>query len=135
MTQHSVPINTWPGRHPEFTASSSLCWCTALPSPTCSPISTGSMPKNGLMAMAGTMGAPSSAGWGAMQIPPVSVETQMYHRGHMTNWTNQGLRTVTKTLKCVHYKPWKRNEGTGDCTQHFPLRPLEGVMFVFHQRL
>lgn len=93
------------------------------------------MPKNGLMAMAGTMGAPSSAGRGAMQIPPVSVETQMYHGGHMTNWTNQGLRTDTKTLKCVHCKLWKRNGGMEDCTQQFPLRPLEGVIFVFHQPL
>lgn len=42
---------------------------------TWSPTSTGWMPKNGLMAIVGTMGAPSSAGSGAMQIPPVSAET------------------------------------------------------------
>lgn len=39
---------------------------------TFSPIRTGWIPKNGLMAIAGTMGAPSSAGRGAMQTPPVS---------------------------------------------------------------
>ncbi|MEQ2207895.1 hypothetical protein XENOCAPTIV_020539, partial [Xenoophorus captivus] len=41
---------------------------------TFSPIRTGWMPKNGLMAMAGMIGAPWSAGCGAMQTPPVSVE-------------------------------------------------------------
>lgn len=117
VTQYRVPINTWLGCHLEFTPSSSLCWCAVLPSccrapPTCSPISTGSIPKNGLMAMAGTMGAPSSAGRGAMQIPPVSVETQMYHGCHMTNWTNQ--RTDTKSWKCVRCKQWKRNGGMED---------------------
>ena len=39
---------------------------------TFSPMRTGSMPKNGLMAMAGTISAPSSAGLGAIHTPPVS---------------------------------------------------------------
>ena len=39
---------------------------------TFSPIRAGSMPKKGLIAMAGRISAPSSAGRGAMHTPPVS---------------------------------------------------------------
>ena len=41
---------------------------------TFSPMRTGWMPKNGLIAIAGTIGASSSAGRGAIQMPPVSAE-------------------------------------------------------------
>lgn len=40
---------------------------------TFSSMSTGTMPKKGLIAMAGRISAPSSEGRGAMQMPPVSA--------------------------------------------------------------
>jgi len=50
--------------------------CRCVLNVTSSPIRTGWMPKKGLMAMAGRMGAPGSAGRGAMQTPPVSAGKQ-----------------------------------------------------------
>ncbi len=43
---------------------------------TFSPMRTGWMPKNGLIAIAGMIGAPFSAGRGAIQMPPVSTESK-----------------------------------------------------------
>lgn len=42
--------------------------------------STGTMPKNGLMAMPGRISAPSSEGRGAMQMPPVSAGRMKRHQ-------------------------------------------------------
>lgn len=42
---------------------------------TFSSMRAGTMPKKGLIAMAGRISAPSSEGRGAMQMPPVSVGT------------------------------------------------------------
>jgi hypothetical protein len=47
---------------------------------TFSSMSTGTMPKNGLMAMPGRISAPSSEGRGAMQMPPVSAGRMKKHQ-------------------------------------------------------
>lgn len=58
------------------------CLCKAL---TFSSMSTGTMPKKGLIAMPGRISAPSSEGRGAMQMPPVSA-------GRMGKKCRLGLR-------------------------------------------
>lgn len=49
------------------------------------------------MAMDGTMGASSSAGLGAMQIPPVSAEKTSFMSLKWIRFTDEQIKTVTRS--------------------------------------
>lgn len=82
---------------------------------TFSPIRTGWIPKNGLMAIAGTMGAPSSAGRGAMQTPPVSGGGQKHHAAVRLSQRTLLMRSMLSTPR--HHQ--MASEVASDCSFNF----------------
>lgn len=86
------------------------------------------MPKKGLIAMAGRISAPGSAGSGAIHTPPVSEEREhgelsIYFRNNVTHGVNHPISAASLRIKGTIYRQEQMQRLTVLCRVRFTCLP------------